>query len=175
MEVLNSNIRRGVLPLLTYALLTAAMDVYAGNRFEMASPASIAAISFTLTMIFFLTVELWRQRTRHAGMLRVHRQDLVAINITTAVTWLSTLYALDRLEPAIVNVIGLALGPVVAVLVGPLLRRQSKAIATEVVVSVAICALVGALVWASFTGRSGLVGVTSRDAVLGLLFALVCA
>jgi len=170
-----SNLRRGVLPLLAYAVLTAAMDVYAGNRFEMVSPASIAAVSFTVTMVFFMAVE-WRQRgVRQLGALSAHRRDLVAINITTALTWLATFYALDYLEPAIVNVVGLALGPVIMVLAGPLLRRHSTVMATEVVVSVAICILLGVLVWASFTGRSGLSDVTTSDAVLGLVFTLACA
>lgn len=170
-----TDIWRGVVPLIAYASLTAAMDVYAGSQFETFSPASIAAVSFTLTMLFFVAVEGRRQGFRQLGELRVHRRDLVAINVTTAVTWLATLYALDYLEPAIVNVLGLALGPVIIVLVGPLMRRSSKVLATEVVVSVAICGLLAALVWVSFTGRSGLSGVTPRDAVIGLSFTLACA
>lgn len=170
-----TDIRRGVVPLVGYAVLTAAMDVYAGNRFETLSPASIAAVSFTLTMLFFIGIEGRRQGFRQLAELRVHRRDLVAINFTTAVTWLATLYALDYLEPAIVNVLGLALGPVITVLAGPLLRRSSTVLATEAVVSVGICVLLVGLVWVSFTGRSGLGGVTPRDAVIGLGFTLACA
>lgn len=170
-----TDLRRGVVPLIAYAALTAAMDVYAGNRFETVSPASIAAVSFTLTMLFFLAVEGRRQGFRQFVELRVHRRDLVSINITTAVTWLATLYALAYLEPAIVSVLGLALGPVITILAGPLMRRSSRVLATEVVVSVAICSLLAALVWVSFTGRSGLSGITPRDAMIGLGFTLACA
>lgn len=170
-----TDIRRGLVPLVAYAALTAAMDVYAGNRFQTVSPASIAAVSFTLTMLFFVAVEGRRGRFRLLGEFRVHRRDLVAINVTTAVTWLATLYALDYLEPAIVNVLGLALGPVITILAGPVLRRSSKVLATEVVVSIGICGLLAALMWISFTGRSGLSGVTPRDAVIGLGLTLMCA
>ncbi|WP_234995704.1 DMT family transporter [Streptoalloteichus hindustanus] len=166
-----------MLPLLAYAALTAAMDVYAGNRFEKVSTAALAAISFTATMVFFLAVE-WRRRGARqlgVGVVSAHRRDLVAINITTAVTWLTTLYALNYLEPAIVNVIGLALGPVITVLAGPLLRRHSTVMTTEVLVSVGICVLLGALVWGSFTGRSGLSDVTAGDALIGLALTVVCA
>ncbi|MFS8096764.1 DMT family transporter [Lentzea alba] len=166
--------RRGVVPLLAYAILTAAMDVYAGNRFEELSPASIAAVSFTLTMVFFLAVE-WHRGGGSLGELRTHRRDLIAINITTAVTWLTTFYALAYLEPAIVNVVGLALGPVITVFAGSWLRRGSTVLATEVVVSIAICALLGALVWGSFTGRSGLGDMATSDAVAGLVFTVACA
>lgn len=170
-----TNLHRGVLPLLAYAVLTAAMDVYAGNRFDVVSPASIAAVSFTLTMIFFTGTEVRRRGLAQLGVVATHRRDLVAINITTALTWLSTFYALAYLEPAIVNVIGLALGPMVMTLAGPLLRRHSTVMATEIVVAVAIGVLLTALVWGAFSGRSGLGDVPTGDAVLGLIFTLACA
>lgn len=170
-----SALRRGVLPLLAYAVLTAAMDVYAGNRFEVVSPASLAAVSFTLTMVFFLAVEAGRGGTRPRAALTTHRRDIVAINITTAVTWLSTFYALEYLEPAIVNVIGLALGPMIMTLAGPLLRRNSHVMGAEIVVSIGIGVLLAALMWASFSGRSGLGDVSTSDAVLGVIFSLTCA
>ncbi|MER7763542.1 DMT family transporter [Streptomyces sp. NPDC097619] len=171
-----SHLRKGILPLLGYAVLTAAMDVYAGNRFEVVSPAGIAAVSFTLTMVFFMGVEGPRRGPAEwRGTIGTHRRDLVAINITTALTWLSTFYALEYLEPAIVNVIGLALGPMVMTLAGPLLRRDSRVMATEVVVSVAIGGLLAVLMWASFSGRSGLGDLSTRDAVLGLVFTFACA
>ncbi len=151
------------------------MDVYAGNRFQTVSPASMAAVSFTLVLVVFVAIEWSRRGVRELRALAVHRRDLVAINITTALTWMATFYALDYLEPAIVNVIGLALGPVITVFAGRLLRRHSMVMATEVVVSVGICALLGALVWVSFSGRSGLGAVTTTDAVLGLVFTLACA
>jgi drug/metabolite transporter (DMT)-like permease len=175
LDTSTTDLRRGVLPLLGYAVLTAGMDVYAGNRFKHVSPASIAAVSFTLATVFFLAIELRRYGARRLALLSEHRRDLVAINFTTALTWLSTFYALDYLEPAIVNVIGLALGPVIMTLAGPLLRRQSTVMITEVVVSVIICGLLGVLVWGSFTGRSGLGHVSVSDAVLGLVFTVVCA
>ncbi|WP_018681657.1 DMT family transporter [Actinokineospora enzanensis] len=167
--------RRGLVPLLGYAVLTAAMDVYAGNQFESVSPAGIAAVSFTLTMLFFLAVQGRRVRSAGPGELHAHRRDLVAINITTAVTWLATLYALAYLEPAIVNVLGLALGPVIAVLAGPLLRKDSRVLGVEVAVSIGICGLLAGLVWVSFSGRSGLAGITVSDAVIGLVLTVACA
>ncbi|MGW1974528.1 EamA family transporter [Streptomyces sp. NPDC001889] len=170
-----TDLRRGIIPLVGYAVLTAAMDVYAGNRFEVINPASIAAVSFTLTMVFFAGLDWQRHGLPRRATLLAHRGDLVAINITTALTWMSTFYALWYLEPAIVNVIGLALGPMIMTLTGPLLRRHSTVMATEVVVSVAIGVLLAALMWTSFSGRSGLGDVPTRDAVLGLVFSFTCA
>jgi drug/metabolite transporter (DMT)-like permease len=170
------HLRRGIIPLLGYAVLTAAMDVYAGNRFEVVSPASIAAVSFTLTMLFFAAVEGPRRGAQQwRATVTAHCRDIVAINITTMLTWLSTFYALKYLEPTIVNVIGLALGPMVMTLAGPLLRRNSTVVATEVAVSIMIGGLLALLMWASFSGRSGLGDLPTRNAVLGLVFTCTCA
>ncbi|WP_198545832.1 DMT family transporter [Actinacidiphila yeochonensis] len=170
-----TSLRQGVPPLLGYAVLTAAMDVYAGNRFSVVSPAGLAAVSFTLTFLFFGAAELRRGGTRRISALAEHRVDLVAINITTTVTWLSTFYALKYLEPAIVNVIGLALGPVITTLAGPLMRRQSSVIPAETAVAVLICGLLAMLLWGSFSGDSGLGHITALHATLGLVFTLTCA
>ncbi|MFF7457931.1 EamA family transporter [Kitasatospora sp. NPDC008115] len=170
-----TDLRRGILPLVGYAVLTAAMDVYAGNRLQVAGPAAIAAVSFTLSAVFFAAVQWRRGGLVRLRALTAHRRDLVAINITTVVTWMSTFYALDYLEPAIVNVIGLALGPVIMTLAGPLLRRSSTVMATETAVALAICALLAVLLWGSFSGLSGLGDMTTGRATLGLVFTVVCA
>jgi len=164
-----------MVPLLAYAALTAAMDVYGGNRLQLVSPAGLAAVSFTLAALFFCGLETWRRGPRWPAGLFRWRGDLIAVNITTAVTWLATFYALENLEPAVVNVIGLALGPVITVLAGPLLRRGSTVMRTEVAVSVGVCIVLGALVWGSFTGRSGLGDVPSDHALTGVVFSVVCA
>ena len=169
------SLRHGGPPLLGYAVLTAAMDVYASNRFAVISPAGLAAVSFTLAVVFFAALRLRQNGLPRRAELTRHRRDLVAINVTTTVTWMSTFYALKYLEPAIVNVIGLALGPVIMTLAGPLMRRHSRVSAAETVVAVAICGLLGMLLWGSFNGDSGLGHISATHAVLGLVFTLACA
>jgi len=174
-DVRTTRLVSGIAPLLAFAVMTAAMDVYGGNRLQVLSPQSLAAISFTLTAAFFLTLEMARRGVTAFRLIRSHTYDVVAINVTTAVTWLSTLYALKYLEPAVVNVVGLALGPVIIALAGPVLRRGSTVLATEVVVSLGICVLLGVLVWGSFTGKTGIGQVGTDRALLGVIFAVVCA
>ncbi|MFR9728890.1 EamA family transporter [Saccharopolyspora sp. MS10] len=167
---------RGVLPLLTYAVLTAALDVYGGHSLELVSPPALAALSFTMTALFFFGLETHRRSgTGWIGELLPHRRNLIGVNATTAVTWIATFYALDHLEPAVVNVLGLALGPVLTLIGGPLMRRGSAVLASEVVIAIGLCAVLGALVWGSFTGRSALGAVSTSDAVLGVGFACACA
>jgi len=171
----SSHAARGVVMLLVFAALTALVDVYAGNRLQELSLVSMAAISFTLSAVFFLGLDiLLRGAATAFRPLRTQTYDVVAINVSTAVTWLSLLYALKYLEPAVVNVVGLAVGPVFTVLLGSLLRRGSSVLRAEVAVSVGICGFIAVLAWASLTGRSGVGEVDPAAAVVGFVLTLVC-
>ncbi|MDQ0310096.1 drug/metabolite transporter (DMT)-like permease [Kitasatospora herbaricolor] len=166
---------RGVAPLTGFAALTAAVDVYAGNRLQSLDPLAIAAVSFSLTAVFFLGLDIARKGLAAAlRPLSAQRWDVLALNVSTAVTWLSMLYALKYLEPAVVNVVGLAIGPVLTLVFGPLLRRGTTVLRAEAVVSAGICLSIAVLVWGSVTGRSGVGAVDAGDAALGLVLTLVC-
>ncbi|HEX4817149.1 MAG TPA: DMT family transporter [Nonomuraea sp.] len=170
-----SGLARGVPPLIAYGFLMAAVDVYAGNRLQTVDPITVAAIAFTLAAAYFLAGEIGRKGL--AGALRPvrgHRHDVIAINIVSAVTWLTLLYALRQLEPAIVNVVALSIGPALVALLGPLLRRGHRVLPGEVAVSLGVLALIGVLMWGSATGMSGLGRLDSGDAALGLALTLVC-
>lgn len=162
-------------PLLAYAALTAAMDVYGGNRLQTITPESLAAVSFTFTAAFFIGSEALRNGSASFRMMREHGYDVIAINITTAVTWLATFYALQNLEPAVVNVVGLGLIPVCTVFAGPLLRRGSSVLGMEVAAALGICAFMAILVWGTFAGRTGIGEIRAEHAAWGLIAAVICA
>ncbi|WP_370969329.1 EamA family transporter [Amycolatopsis sp. cg9] len=148
---------RGVLPLTGFAALTAALDVFAGNQLEQLRPATVAAVSFGLAAVVFLGFALLRDGAAATFRpVRELRGDVVMINVTTAVTWLSMLFALRYLEPAVVNVVGIALGPVLTLVLNPLLRRGAPTLRAEAWVAAGIAVLIGLLVWGSFTGRGAL-------------------
>lgn len=99
---------------------------------------------------------------------------MIVLNVVAAVTWLSLLYALRYLEPAIVNVVAFAIGPALTVLFGPLLRRGSTVLGAELAVAIGILALIGMLMWASAAGRSSLGELDPRYAAVGLALSVVC-
>ncbi|HKR49997.1 MAG TPA: DMT family transporter [Pseudonocardiaceae bacterium] len=169
-----TRLNQGLLPLVGFALLTAALDVFAGNQLQAHSPATVAAISFTLATVFFLSGAIIRQGVAATlRPLRTCRYDVVMINVTTAVTWLSMLYALKYLEPAVVNVVGLALGPLLTVLVSPLLRPGTSVLRTEFVVSLGIVGLIGLLAWGSFNGHSAVGELSAVETIVGVGLTLL--
>lgn len=169
-----TRLAQGFVPLAGFAFLTAALDVFAGNQLQAHDPATVAAISFTLATIFFLGGDMIRRGPAAAlRPLRDNRYDVIMINVTTAVTWLSMLYALKFLEPAIVNAVGLALGPLLTVLVSPVLRPGTKVLRTEIVISLLIGVMIAMLAWGSFTGRSGVGEVSTMDTMIGIALTLL--
>ncbi|MBO0821274.1 MAG: EamA family transporter, partial [Nocardiopsaceae bacterium] len=135
----------------------------------------LAAISFSLTAAFFIVLETGRHGlVATLRPLRELRRDVLAINVTTAVTWLSMFYALKYLEPAVVSVTVVALGPILTVVMGPVLRKGSSALPGETWISVGVLALLGVLVWESAAGRSGIGALGAGRVVAGFLFALAC-
>jgi drug/metabolite transporter (DMT)-like permease len=170
-----TRLTEGLLPLLGFALFTAALDVFAGNQLQAHSAATVAAISFTLATVFFLGGAIIRQGvTATLRPLRTCRHDVVMINVTTAVTWLSMLFALRFLEPAVVNVVGLALGPLLTVLVSRRLRPGMAVLRAEVMASLGIGLMIGLLVWGSFTGRSAVGDLSATETAVGVGLTLLC-
>ncbi|WP_019057202.1 DMT family transporter [Streptomyces prunicolor] len=170
-----SHVVSGIAPILGFAFLTAALDVYGGSTVQDVSPQVLAAVSFSMTAAFFLTLQAVRVGLPAAlRPLRTHPYDVAAINVTTAVTWLSMLFALKYLEPAVVSVVVVALGPILTILMGPVLRRGSKALRAEVAASLGVCVVLAVLVWESFTGRSAVGSLEPGHAVAGFLLTLAC-
>jgi drug/metabolite transporter (DMT)-like permease len=161
-------------PLVGFAALSAAVDVYAGNRLQAVDPGSLAALSFTVTAVLFAGTELVRRGRAALSPLRTHPYDVAALNVTTALTWLSLLYALKWLEPALVNVVSIAMGPACTILLAPRLRRGSVSLPAEIVASLAIFVVLGVLLGSSFAGLSSLGDIGTGRAAAGAAATLIC-
>jgi drug/metabolite transporter (DMT)-like permease len=156
---------RGLALLLPYPVLSATVDVYAGHGEQSLDPSVVAAIAFTLTVLIFAVPVA---RHRPAVPTRGHLRDAAALNATTALTWISLLYALKFLEPAVVNAVSLAIGPAVTVVAGPLLRRGTSVLATEAVVAAGVLVTIAVLCWGSADGLTSIGNVGLGRGAAGL-------
>lgn len=170
-----SDTARGLPPLLAYAVLAGAVDVYAGDYVQALSPVTVAAISFTIATLGVGALTTVRHGVGEVvRLLWTNAWDVLALNVMTAITWLSLLYSLKYLEPAVANEVAFALGPALTALAGPLLRRGSRTLRSEVLVAVGILGLIGMLLWSSTAGLSGLQHTDPGQALLGFALAVVC-
>lgn len=169
------SMRRGLALLLPYPVLSAVVDVYAGHGEQALDPAVVAAVAFTLTVVIFFVPGAVSRRHAPGPLrtLRGHPYDVAALNITTALTWISLLYALKFLEPAVVNAVSLAIGPAVTVLAGPLLRRGTSALAAEAGVAAALLVTIVLLCGGSAAGLTSIGDVGLGRGAAGLAATLV--
>ena len=149
------------------------MDVYAGHQEQSLDPIAVGAISFTLAALVFFVPDGIRRGWATLRPLRTHPYEVTAINVSIAVTWLPLLFALKVLEPAVVNAVALAVGPVFIVLLSPILRRGTSVLTTEIVAAAGILILIGVLSWGSLAGRSGVAHIAAGTAALGLAATLL--
>lgn len=88
-----------MLPAVAFTFLAAAVDVYAGDRFQTANPATVATIAFSAATCVFIGIEVGRHGVSALRPLRTHGRDVIAINVTTVVTWLTIYFSLKYLNP----------------------------------------------------------------------------
>jgi drug/metabolite transporter (DMT)-like permease len=100
----------GPILVLTFALSQAFRDVYFGAVFQRLDFFSVIVLTFSLSTAIFLAVVLLRAP---ADLLRLrgHSGAVVGANLTTAAAWSCFFFALTSLDPAIVNTIHSAMGP----------------------------------------------------------------
>jgi drug/metabolite transporter (DMT)-like permease len=160
--------------LFMFSVLSALVDVFAGERLQRVDPGAVAAVAFTLTGGVFCGAAVWRlRRSRLALVIREHGRDLLILNLTTAVTWLALLYALKLMEPAIANVVSIAIGPAVTAAMQALWWKQDRVLLGETLSAVGILLTLVLLVWASLSGDSAIGGRGTVAMSLGVCAAVV--
>jgi drug/metabolite transporter (DMT)-like permease len=102
---------------LIFTLSQAFRDVYFGAVFQRYDYFVIILIAFSLSTAIFLAVTLLRA-PEDFRKFRGQMCTLVAANVTTAVAWTCFFFALTHLDPAIVNTIHSAMGPLTVVALG---------------------------------------------------------
>ena len=117
----------GFLLSIVFVCLAAGRDVYFGALFQRVHPLAVALIAFTLCTLLFLPIAVARDR---AGLRRLRRyaKTALAINVTSAIAWVSFFHALRLAEPALVQVVFFGIGPLTVIWVD----RLGPAITTAV-------------------------------------------
>jgi drug/metabolite transporter (DMT)-like permease len=147
----------GFLLSVLFVCLAAGRDVYFGALFQHVHPLAVALTAFTLCTLVFLPVGLVRDR---AGLARLGRHvgTLAAVNVTSAIAWLSFFHALRLGEPALVQVVFFGIGPLCVVWIDRLVPGVTPA-ARSVAERRLHAGLLGALLFAAGVMVGGWSGV----------------
>jgi len=100
----------GFLASLAFTALASVRDVYFGGVFQSTSPLGVAVVAFTLCSLLFLPIALARSPDSFR-VLRLRWRELLGINVTTGLAWISFFYALRTIEPLLVQILFAGMGP----------------------------------------------------------------
>ena len=100
----------GFLLSLAFAALAAGRDVYFGGLFQHVEPLLVALTAFGLCSLVLVPIALRRDP---GGLTALARRpwELLWVNATTALAWLSFFFALKTIEPALVQILFYGIGP----------------------------------------------------------------
>jgi hypothetical protein len=115
----------GLVFLLIFALSQGVRDALFGNVFQSVSFFLVAALAFGASTLCFSGLALLRQ-PKDFRRLATSPAMFAALNMLTAVAWLSFFFGLKWLEPAVVATLYNGIGPLTILVIGGLGWIQAK-------------------------------------------------
>ena len=161
----------GFIASFVFVCLASVRDVYFGALFQRVSPFDVAVVAFSLCMIVFLPGIVRRRGDLHVLVRRP--RELLGVNATAAIAWLSFFVALKTIEPLLVQVLFAGIGPISVMWIDRLFG-QSSAAHLSPGERVTHFALLGTLVVAAAVVLGGLSGLGPQPvatAALGVALA----
>lgn len=162
----------GLVFLLLFALSQGVRDALFGNVFQSISFFVVAALAFGASTACFSGLALLRQ-PKDFGRLATSPALFAALNVLTAVAWLSFFFGLKWLEPAVVATLYNGIGPLTVLVLGGLGWMEAKARPSigEWLCYLGLAGVLAALVVVVLTDRSGFT-VSSSITQAGALLAV---
>lgn len=147
----------GLVFLLLFALSQGVRDALFGNVFQSISFLLVAALAFGGSTLCFSALALLR-RPKDFSKLAMSPAMFAALNLLTAVAWLSFFFGLKCLEPAVVATLYNGIGPLTILALAGLgwIQAKGRPSIGEWLCYVGLAGVLTALVFVVLTDRSGL-------------------
>jgi drug/metabolite transporter (DMT)-like permease len=159
---------------LVFVFASALRDVYFGEIFQRLDFFTVVLTAFSLTTVIFFVFISIRGRGQFRAMAAAWR-EIVVTNIGTAMAWLSYFFVLKLLEPAVVNMLHIGIGPVLLVVLnraGLHISAKTAVTKLELMIQAAIFVTLGLLAAIVLLDLSGLGGRSPGENATGLALAL---
>lgn len=164
----------GVVFVLLFVLLSSAKEVYIGHLVQNIPPYLLVIYCFIPISILFLSAYLWKEGFKGFFLeTRKEIKNVIAVNISTAVSWIAAFYALKYIEPSIENAINTGIGPMVTFIAAFSISNVSRYNKREVISSVGISLAMVIMVLVSLSGKSGIYNNSYIESVYGLFFCFL--
>lgn len=107
-----------------YCLFSAFSRVYANHLLQAQDPIQFCFYIFSIGACFFILLNTPKNRALIAKV-KTHWRTVLLLNVTTFGSWFFLIYPLKYLEPALVSIITLSIGPIFSLLLGKNWNKQS--------------------------------------------------
>lgn len=161
----------GPLLVLGYCVINSTKSVFEGALVQGLSPEFIAFNSFVVAQAFYFLALRDRQALKAA--VRRCLPDVIMLNLSTAVCWISVLYAFTVFEPAMANSMIIGLGPTITIVLGFKLRPGTKALPLELAAAGAMLAAMGYLLATASGGSSAIGDLPAGELVFGTVVCVL--
>ena len=159
----------GIMLVTLYALCTAGREVFVGHVVQQLDPFLLAFSCFSLITIFFVAILIKKDFKQFRLDIKNNSASIWGLNISTAVFWTTSMYALKFIEPSIENSIYTAIGPAITFFyllsIGRTSYRESK---IELLCAMGIFALILLMVAITLFGKTGVGEVEYMSALMGI-------
>lgn len=163
----------GACLVLIFNLLGAAQEVYFGHFLQEQDPTVVTVLSVSLCIVVYNLLN-FRQLKNHWQKVRKEKIWVVALNITTLMSWVGFFFSLKYIEPAVASMLGFAVSPFFTFLGLKLTgRHYEQQSALDWFISLGILASMGALVYLNFSGASAVGSLSTKAALLGTFYSLL--
>lgn len=163
-----------IILVLLFVAASAVRDVYFGEVFQRLEFFAVVLTAFSLTTVIFLSFVIVRGRGQFAAM-RAAWREIAVTNIGTAMAWLSYFLALKLLEPAVVNMLHIGIGPLVLIalnLIGVHISGPAVVRKSELAIQAGVFLTLATLTAVVLLQLSGLGGRSTAQNILGATLAL---
>lgn len=159
---------------LAFNLLSGIQAAYLSGLLQRADLFATIAVTFSLVGAFFVIVSCLRPAQGATFKCRDVALDLLAINLTTAGSWLGFFGALKFIEPAVVSALANAVGPLLTLFITTVVVKSDRLSRHEVIAAAGVLTCMLLMIHSLYAGSSALGDMAPGDVGLGVALSLVC-
>lgn len=160
----------GILLIFLFNILSGLQAVYLSGMLQNADVFSTLILTFSLVSLYFYSVQLASKKV----LVETQWKDWIAVNLTTAGSWLGFFVALKYIEPAISSALANSIGPLVTIVITVFILRKEKLSTPQLITALGVMASMIFMINSTFTGNSAIGYITHEDAMLGVVMSFLC-
>lgn len=167
--------RFGVSYILMFNLLSGIQAVYLSGLLQKANLFATITITFFFVSVFFLGVSLfYKERKIIPTVPAAKLYNVLAINLTTAGSWLGFFVALKYIEPAVVSALANAIGPMLTLFITVKIAKSDKLSGVEIFSAIGVFVCMLLMIRSTMNGTIALGNISRNHAIIGIGMAFLC-